>query len=556
MNRKAKNTIAYIVIVMLSLLVAVLLSKGKISYTYTWIGEDRDIESISDLENDIDWDRGTGEYETTGIDPWVLFRNVNEQCDGVMVSLREPAAKDITMKVYWTKAGDEALSEKLTESVVIAKGKDTGFIKLPGYPINLIRVGLSDDCVINKISVSNNGVNKKAEINMSAIISIIVWSIILFPILCISFKAFEVKNKGVKNPVASLFVDAPKEGHSYELDYLRTMAAVLVIMMHSICDIFVPQVSLGDPGYGILKITLGLSLCCNVLYVMLSGALILKPKKESIKDFYARRLSRVLIPTLCYFALYMFVGYRKEIFAEGFFRGIATMFKGLLTGRPDYMPHIWLVYVILGLYILAPFLRIIVEHITEGQLFGLIVAGFVFNALTTVLPIFGISFGIDTPIAGWMGVFFLGYYMTTEHAKKRYGVFMALGVIGLIAPILCIYFNPALLGYVANQTPFMWLAGSGFFAFFMSFKKIFGKRNVVIAAISKYNFSIMLVHILLLMEVVLPIGWRMEYEYGHLRVFIIGIILVCIVMSYLLCVIYDNTVVAAVNYIYGLRKRK
>ena len=64
------------------------------------------------------------------------------------------------------------------------------------------------------------------------------------------------------------------------------------------------------------------------------------------------------------------------------------------------------------------------------------------------------------------------------------------------------------------------------------------------------NWDEKLIHVLLLLKVILPIGWRIEYDYGHLRWCLLGMIAVCFVMSYVFSVIYDNTAIAAANYVY------
>ena len=82
------------------------------------------------------------------------------------------------------------------------------------------------------------------------------------------------------------------------------------------------------------------------------------------------------------------------------------------------------------------------------------------------LPLAGLSFGIETPVASWIGLFLLGYYVNTEHSKKYYTAFMILGVIGFVLSFLMIYHDPDILYYTCNQAPNMWLVGCGVFAFF------------------------------------------------------------------------------------------
>lgn len=568
-SNKLLSAIEWIVIAIISVALSLLftLSSFDKAYTYNASGADADLLSLNYEVNDASFDMGTGNYSVVpGGDSYLLYTAVNSAYKGVYLSLKEPALYDTVLKVYWTGAGDEALSEKLSKSCVITAGSNSGFVTLSNYDLNLVRVNISNDCVIDKLVLTKSKAATSYSFGDDSLLFLIIRFVLIYLVLILAYMSFKERallssgeycvkaNKtGTISAVKSIFIDTPKNpaAHKYEYDYIRTLAAVLVITMHSICDIFVPQVTRGDAGYGTLKFVLAVSLGCNVLYVMLSGSLILQPKDESIKDFYTKRMVKVIIPTLCYFGLYMLLGYPKEVFGNGIWEGLKSCGKDLLSGRPAYMPHVWLVYTILGLYILAPFLRIMLSHIKDSWLFGLLVAGFIINCLTMYLPLAGLTFGIETPIASWVGIFLLGYYMTTDHAKKFYNVFIVLGIAGFIASFLMIYYNPNLLYYTCNWTPNMWLVGCGIFAFFSKFKGIFGKRNIVIGALSKYNFSIMLIHILLLMKVVLPIGWRLEYEYGHLSLFIVGIIIVCFVLSYVLAVIFDNTAVAAVMYLYN-----
>lgn len=591
-NNNRISVLTIIIILLLSFILAIVASSDRLKVDYSYNGAGLElignevtnvdyellkdgvaIEGIGLLQNDVNFDLNTGKYDVTGFDPYILYLYINSEYKGIYIKLKEPTKNDVEVKLYWTMQGDMDLTEKLSKESIILKEQDSAFIKLSSYPLNLVRVDISDDCEIESLCLATGNVTRHYSFGTDFAVAVIIRMSIIFVILFLAFCSFiDKKNSEASNSAVSSIDDrnnntASKNiisksgaGHKYEYDYIRTLAAVLVIMMHSICDIFAPQLSKGDPGYGTLKVVLGLSLVCNTLYVMLSGALILKPKEETLKSFYLRRMTKVLIPTLCYFGLYMFLGYKKEIFANGLGLGLLDIVKSLLSGRPAYMPHIWLVYTILGLYILAPFIRMIISKITDAQLFGLLVAGFIFNVLTTYVPILGtlfknenlhgMSFGIDTPIASWLGIFMLGYYMTTDHAKKHYNMFIISGLISLMISIYMIYDNPDLLAFFANWSPTMWLTGAGAFAFFLKFTNVFGKKNRLIELLSKYNFSIMLIHILMLMKIVLPIGWQMEYEYGHLKLCIAAMVIVSFIFSFVGSVIYDNTAVAAAHYAY------
>lgn len=561
MNKGKKSILVSILIMaVMSLALGVLFSYGRVAKAYAFSSDSIDIKGDDFISENVEFDKDTGSYIPTAFDAWIMFQGYNDEFSGVIVELEDKVSTTTPVMLYYSRMGEDVLSESHTVVSKIDEGQSTCFLEFPDTPVNIVRVDLDIECTIKSISLSKENPEISYFVESDFYIAVIIRAIIIFVVLFFAYLSHKERISKGGHPVRGIFVNENALGsdHKYEYDYLRTLAAFCVIAEHSVCEAYTPNVSIGTPGYGTLRIILTLSLVCNVLYVMLSGALLLAPKEESLKDFYIKRMGKVLIPTISYFLLYVLVGYEKEAFSDGVDSGALKIFKGLIEGRSEYMPHMWLVYVIIGLYIFAPFLRIIVSKITEGQLFGLVIAGFIFNTFSTYLPIFGYNFGIDTPVAGWIGVFLLGYYMTTEHARKRYWMFILLGVVGLITTFLMVYYRYDLLYYTSNWTPNMWLIGAMVFALFLKFKKIFGRPSVIIASVSKYNFSIMLIHVFLLLKIVLPFGWSFEADFGHLTICIVGMILGCFVLSYAVALLYDNTAIAAANYVYDriFKKRK
>lgn len=541
-----------IVIVVLSAVSAFALNFDRVKTSYSWKSESTDIMGMDFLSDHVDFDNESGKYVPFEDDAWIAYPNVNGQYEGVIVTLKQPVSADVPVMIYWSREGEDILSESYTDRAQFDSGERTAFLSLPNYSVCTIRVDLDEAADIESVSVSQGSVSKSYRFDKAFILMYCIKFVLILMVLTLAYLNISEKYRKEGHLVRGLFLnrDTSSGKHLYEYDYIRTLAAILVITEHTVCEAYAPNLGLGDPGYITIKVFLSLSLVCNALYVMLSGALILVPKEESFKDFYIKRLGKVLIPVLCYYFLYVLQGYHTDVFADGIGNGIVTIVKDLLTGRSVYMPHMWLVYAILGLYILAPLIRLGVSKISEKTLFGLVIAGFIFNCFSTYLPIAGITFGIDTPVAGWLGIFLLGYYLTTEHAKKRWKLFILCGIIGIGVTFYMVAFRPELLYYTSNWTPNMWLVGAGVFAFFTHFLGIFGKVNAVIASLAKYNFSIMLIHVMLLIKFVLPMGWNYITTNGHLKLGIVAMILGCFVFSYVIAFVFDNTAVSAANYVY------
>ena len=117
---------------------------------------------------------------------------------------------------------------------------------------------------------------------------------------------------------------------------MRVLAAVLVVLAHA-CS---PMVDLADADWKRLLLVGGLTLglSCNVIYVMLSGALLLNSRKEeSVGSFYIRRASKVIIPLIAYYLLLLSLNHGGEFLPP---KNLGAAFKRILTGAPDVGTHL------------------------------------------------------------------------------------------------------------------------------------------------------------------------------------------------------------------------
>jgi surface polysaccharide O-acyltransferase-like enzyme len=93
------------------------------------------------------------------------------------------------------------------------------------------------------------------------------------------------------------------------------------------------------------------------VFVMISGALLLgNGRGESAIDFYKRRMYRVGIPLVVWTVVYLVV--RRVVHGEHLtVQSVTTL---ILTGNPYY--HLWFMYMIVGLYLITPALRVFVQR--------------------------------------------------------------------------------------------------------------------------------------------------------------------------------------------------
>ena len=87
-----------------------------------------------------------------------------------------------------------------------------------------------------------------------------------------------------------LGLEAGNASRRQDIDQLRFLATILVIMVHSMQSGAQTLLSLSGGAktglWYVLTASAGLALCCNLLFLMISGALTLTWKEENTASFY------------------------------------------------------------------------------------------------------------------------------------------------------------------------------------------------------------------------------------------------------------------------------
>ena len=279
-------------------------------------------------------------------------------------------------------------------------------------------------------------------------------------------------------------------GRTPVYDYIRCLAVLLVIVVHVIgVDLNIATDLAGTTIYSNLDFARWWALNCNILFVMLSGALLLPYKQESMGAFYVRRLTKIVIPLVIYYIWYLvYFGQRpagQEFSVFDIIKGIAT---ADLTAVGAY--HFWLLYVIIAVYIFIPFMRWMIKDMPYKYLTGFVIATIFVLSYATYLPL---NIGLNVSYLGWCGVAVVGYWCSKEETRK-YDV--ALIILGLAACILMWFvfkYDPSFSDTLWNLSPYRLIASMGIFAIFFKVKDHL-KSFYVIRLVSKYSFSIMLIH--------------------------------------------------------------
>ena len=205
---------------------------------------------------------------------------------------------------------------------------------------------------------------------------------------------------------------------NFAMDLLRVAACFLVIHQHCAEQFYAAtgNIEVGDDTF-FVGINSSLGRISVPLFVMVSGYFLL-PVKMGLREFLKRRMSRILIPFVVWYLVYciFFIFYSGDTPLDA----TANFFGMLITFNSRWGGHLWYIYMLVGLYLLAPIISPWIERASKRQLqFYLLIW-----LLTTLLPylnyfvnpeIWGACFWNVSPtfyyFTGFAGYFLLGYYV-------------------------------------------------------------------------------------------------------------------------------------------------
>ena len=138
------------------------------------------------------------------------------------------------------------------------------------------------------------------------------------------------------------------------LDYLRVLACLMVILVHA-CEFYFingTQIGIRSLSDGFWVSLIDSAFRCSVpLFVMIS-AWLLVPVQSSPRDFFRRRLTRVLIPFVIWSVLYAVL----PLLWGGELSDTRAALHHLALNFNDASGHLWFVYMLIGLYLVMPVL--------------------------------------------------------------------------------------------------------------------------------------------------------------------------------------------------------
>ncbi|HWY78815.1 MAG TPA: acyltransferase family protein [Candidatus Sulfotelmatobacter sp.] len=287
------------------------------------------------------------------------------------------------------------------------------------------------------------------------------------------------------------------KNYNVSADLIRILAAFFVVFSHS-TDRFVLYTILKDStAWNIIYYMNTLSRVAVPLFIILSGYLLLnKEKITNTKNFYIKRVSRILYPFIIWLTIY----YGWTIYWDQTKLTPGFILQTLWTGN---IWHLYFLIIILELYLLTPCLERFKTKKQQTVLFWSLLALSIFCSLLTIFHIDVKNYSL-TMFIPYISLFFAGAYLRDLKVTKLWTIiffvfYLSLAFItnkianGNMSTMIVYNYSPTLL----PMTICLFLALKNFHKNFGT-KLLTGPLEKVIAYIGRLTFGIYLLHFLVL----------------------------------------------------------
>ena len=265
------------------------------------------------------------------------------------------------------------------------------------------------------------------------------------------------------------------------IDIIRIFAFVFIVFLHTLNRQFGVDVWMG--GYATISIGVN-------LFIMISGYLLLDKTEETIV-FFKKRILNILPLFLVFNIIYIYFG--------------KIPIMPILKGKAISASHFWYIYMILGLYLLTPWLQKVLKY-AEKETFFVVFLWFLCNILNPYLRYFNLAeipFS-NFPLTGFIGYYILGYFVKKYDNKVKRASFILIIVIYALGFLLSFLSTKYVLAVTGKRVSDFFDKNSlgtfimtiSFFVFWCKFN--FSKRDRIIKIVADSTYFAFLVHLIVL----------------------------------------------------------
>jgi len=289
-------------------------------------------------------------------------------------------------------------------------------------------------------------------------------------------------------------------------DAARALAISLVVILHIVASLVEKGYAVGKFNWWVANFVDSVARIGVPLFVLVSGTLLLDPhRNESLATFFQKRFVKVLIPLLGWSVIYLV----WRIYYEGEPFTLQQAFRAILENTVAY--HFWFLYMILGLYLVTPILRVFTRIATPNDYkYFLIIWVFAVCLPAFLKQFFGISMAdFWVIVIGFSGYYVAGYFLNQErYSERSFHWAIALYIIALLVTFIGTYlllrhngeYGPYFYEYLSPNVIVMSLA-SYYILRWLAYERIYTRiprLKQLVSILCVTSFGVYMVHVLLL----------------------------------------------------------
>lgn len=312
-----------------------------------------------------------------------------------------------------------------------------------------------------------------------------------------------------------------------QFSWIRVIACLAIVLLHTLdnsLSYFADTVTAGESLA--VRITTSLLMWAVPCFLMVTGALLLDP---------ARR-----IPLSKLFGKYI----RRVFTALVFFTFVFTLIKYAAGEKPDIffsflkdlwqctsMSYLWYLYLMIGLYLMMPFYKMVADAASDGMLVMLTAVLLLFTSVIQLTDYAGMTSGFYIPTGVvYPAYLFIGYLLYRRNMSAGCAIAL-LAVCCAAAVILTVKFGASdvdMNGLTGYRSPFTAGMSAAVFSLMLRIKAPAGE---LVTGIDSCSFGIYLIHMLGVRLVMKELGFD-PYAYGPFG--FIGLTIVFFIGAYAL----------------------
>jgi surface polysaccharide O-acyltransferase-like enzyme len=202
-------------------------------------------------------------------------------------------------------------------------------------------------------------------------------------------------------------------------DLARIAGAAAVVMIHVTANVVVAYGGVGIKQWWLANLLDSAMRWSVPLFVMLSGSFLLDPKvPRPLPQFLKRRVARVILPLIFWATTY----YMWLSMCDHVHVNLSYIAKGTMAGIP--YSHLYFLFLIFGLYLVTPMLRIYVMHASRRNMLYCLLVLFSFGAINSYITYWwGLGNGLNmtSQFIPYIGYYLAGYFFRDVVLPRKQG---------------------------------------------------------------------------------------------------------------------------------------